>query len=71
MKKIPTLFERVFDDHHKVGINNKIYPGMEWVLNGEGTATEKIDGSCCARSSAAISGFRGENDKYRLLSRLI
>ena len=23
MKKIPTLFERVFDNHHKVGINNK------------------------------------------------
>ena len=24
MKKIPTLFERVFDNHHKVGINNKV-----------------------------------------------
>ena len=48
MKKIPTLFERVFDKHHKVGINNKVHPGMEWVLGGEGTATEKIDGSCCA-----------------------
>ena len=48
MKKIPTLFERVFDNHHKVGINNKVHPGMEWVLGGEGTATEKIDGSCCA-----------------------
>ena len=47
MKKIPTLFERVFDNHHKVGINNKVHPGMEWVLGGEGTATEKIDGSCC------------------------
>ena len=42
MKKIPTLFERVFDNHHKVGINNKVHPGMEWVLGGEGTATEKI-----------------------------
>ena len=29
MKKIPTLFERVFDNHHKVGINNKVHPGME------------------------------------------
>lgn len=26
MKKIPTLFERVFDKYHKVGINNKIHP---------------------------------------------
>ena len=48
MKKIPTLFERVFGNHHKVGINNKVHPGMEWVLSGEGVATEKIDGSCCA-----------------------
>ena len=48
MKKIPTLFERIFDNHHKVGINNKVHPGMEWVLSGEGIATEKIDGSCCA-----------------------
>ena len=48
MKKIPTLFERVFDNHHKVGIHNKVHPGMEWVLDGEGAATEKIDGSCCA-----------------------
>ena len=48
MKKIPTLFERVFDNHHKVGIHNKVHPGMEWVLAGDGAATEKIDGSCCA-----------------------
>ena len=48
MKKIPTLFERVFENHRKVGINNKVAPGMEWLLAGEGIATEKIDGSCCA-----------------------
>ena len=48
MEKIPTLFERVFENHRKVGINNKVYPGMEWVLDGDGIATEKIDGSCCA-----------------------
>ena len=48
MKKIPTLFERVFENHRKVGINNKVTPSMEWVLAGEGIATEKIDGSCCA-----------------------
>ena len=44
MKKIPTLFERVFDNHHKVG-------------------------SRSAKSSAATSGSRGENDKQ--FSRLI
>lgn len=48
MKKIPTLFERVFEDHKKVGILDKVTPGMEWVLEDEGVAAEKIDGSCCA-----------------------
>lgn len=48
MKKIPTLFERVFENHKKVGILPKVTPGMEWVLEGRGTATVKYDGSCCA-----------------------
>ena len=48
MKKIPTLFERIYDNHRVVGITPKVHPGMEWVLNGEGVATIKWDGSCCA-----------------------
>lgn len=48
MKKIPTLFEREFANHRVVGISDKVHPGMEWVLNGEGAATVKWDGSCCA-----------------------
>ena len=48
MKKIPTLFERKFENHRIVGISDKVTPGMEWVLNGEGIATVKVDGSCCA-----------------------
>lgn len=48
MKKIPTLFERVFENHKVAGITRKVTPGMEWVLAGEGIATVKIDGSCCA-----------------------
>ena len=48
MKKIPTLFKREFKDGKVVGITDEIYPGMEWVLNGEGRATQKFDGSCCA-----------------------
>ncbi len=48
MKKIPTLFERVYENHRVVGITKNVTPGMEWVLNGEGEATVKIDGSCCA-----------------------
>lgn len=48
MKKIPTLFERIFEAHKKVGITDKITEGMEWVIRGEGHATIKWDGSCCA-----------------------
>ena len=48
MKKIPTLFERQFENHRVVGITDKVTPGMEWVLEGKGVATIKWDGSCCA-----------------------
>lgn len=48
MKKIPTLFERVYVNHRVVEIKPKVIDGMEWVLDGEGFATVKIDGSCCA-----------------------
>lgn len=48
MKKIPTLFEREYKNHKVVGIRPIVTPGMEWVLDGDGTATVKIDGSCCA-----------------------
>ena len=48
MKKIPTLFERVYENHKVVGITDKVTPGCEWVLRGEGTPTIKYDGSACA-----------------------
>lgn len=48
MKKIPTLFERKFENHRVVKVLPDVTKGMEWVLNGEGDATIKIDGSCCA-----------------------
>lgn len=48
MKKIPTLFEREFRRGKVVEIKNKVTPGMEWVLEGKGIATIKMDGSCCA-----------------------
>ena len=48
MKKIPTLFERQYENHKVVGITNKVTPGCEWVLEGEGTPTVKYDGSACA-----------------------
>lgn len=48
MKKIPTLFERKFENHHVTEILPNVTNGMEWVLDGEGIATVKMDGSCCA-----------------------
>lgn len=48
MKKIPTLFERVYENHKIVDVLPKVTTGMEWVLAGEGVATVKFDGSCCA-----------------------
>ena len=48
MKKIPTLFKRIFENNRIVGITDEVTEGMEWVLNGEGIATVKWDGSCCA-----------------------
>ena len=49
MKKIPTLFKREFLDHHVINISPEVSsPDLAWVLAGEGIATEKIDGACCA-----------------------
>lgn len=47
MKKIPTLFTRIFDSRRVVGIKNEITPGCEEAFKN-GIATIKIDGSCCA-----------------------
>lgn len=49
MKKIPTLFERVYNDKGKIiDIKPIVNKGFEWVLKGEGEATLKYDGSCFA-----------------------
>ena len=44
MKKIPSLFEWDFENHC---ITTKVTPGCEWVIKGEGVATEKFDGTAC------------------------
>ena len=48
MKKIPTLFKRIFENHRIKEVLPEVDPKLEWVLNGEGVATVKYDGSCCA-----------------------
>lgn len=47
MKKIPTLFKRIYEDHKIVGITEEITPGCEEAFKN-GIATIKYDGSCCA-----------------------
>jgi len=48
MKKIPCLFERDFSDRQRPVLLDKVTPGCEWVLSGEGVATRKWDGTACA-----------------------
>lgn len=47
MKKIPTLFTRVFENRRIVDVLPEITPGCEDAFLS-GAATIKIDGSCCA-----------------------
>lgn len=47
MKKIPTLFERRFENHKVVEVLPNITPGCEEAFM-HGIATIKLDGSCCA-----------------------
>jgi hypothetical protein len=43
VKKIPTLFVRSEDRRSVV---DEVTPGCEWVIEGEGRATRKYDGTC-------------------------
>lgn len=46
MKKIPTIFVRDMAAR-PVRLRPEWKPGCEWVRDGDGLATVKIDGSCC------------------------
>lgn len=49
MKKMPTLFHREFGERGGVvKVTGEVTPGCEWVMAGDGVATEKVDGACCA-----------------------
>jgi len=45
MRKIISLFQRNYETDKLV--RDEVVPGAEWVLEGEGTATRKFDGTCC------------------------
>ena len=44
MRKIPTLYLR--DEQDRRYVTDVVNPGCEWVLNGEGVPTRKLDGTC-------------------------
>lgn len=45
MKKITCLFEK--DNQNRALVINKISSDCEWVIHGEGVATQKFDGTAC------------------------
>jgi hypothetical protein len=46
VKKIPTLFERDWNGDRS-RVVNKVNPACQWVIDGEGIPTRKLDGTCC------------------------
>jgi len=46
MKKIPTLFNRDFEKDPRY-VTENLNPEAKWVIDGEGVATRKYDGTCC------------------------
>lgn len=54
MKKIKSLFVREFGTGHAPKITPTVEPGYEWVINGEGVATRKRDGTCSKIENGVI-----------------
>ena len=52
MKKIISLFQRNYDGDRLV--RDEVVPGAEWVLDGDGIATRKFDGTCCMVRDGAL-----------------
>ena len=62
MKKIISLFARNYDGDRLV--RDEIVPGAEWVVNGEGFATEKVDGtSCLVRDGVLYKRYDAKHGK--------
>lgn len=47
MKKMKTLFKRIYNNNKVVGCTNEVEEGCEWVFLENIVATEKLDGTCC------------------------
>lgn len=53
MRKIPTIFERDWNGDRS-RVVNQWHPDCFWVRDGEGVATQKIDGTCCMIRTGAL-----------------
>lgn len=47
MKKMKTLFKRIYENGRVKGCTNEVEEGCEWVFLEKVIATEKLDGTCC------------------------
>lgn len=54
MKKMPCLFQRIFDGPRSATLLREVTPGCEWALAGEGTASRKWDGTACLVKDGAL-----------------
>ena len=62
MKKIASLFQRNYDGDRRV--RDEVVPGSEWVIEGGGIATVKIDGtSCLVRSGQILKRYDAKHGK--------
>jgi hypothetical protein len=61
MKKIPTLFVRDPEDRSRV--LDEVNPDCQWVIDGEGLPTVKLDGACCMIDTDGIFWKRREVKK--------
>jgi hypothetical protein len=52
MQKIISLFQRNYGTDYKV--RDEVVPGAEWVIDGEGVATRKWDGTCSMIKGGAL-----------------
>lgn len=62
MKKIVSLFKRDYEMTRLV--YNELVPGAEWVQDGEGIPTVKIDGtSCLVKDGKLYKRYDAKNGK--------
>lgn len=59
MQKIPTIFLR--DENNRKYVTEEVNPVCQWVIDGEGVATRKYDGTCVMFDGASWWARRSVN----------